>query len=139
MEDFNGDPHGISFFLNPILIGSASAFSCTMWAALHSSPLLNCLRALSTLHKYYLYLLCKSIIGFCLLHVTKVLLLLLSLKEEEEKKKTNLGWNGFYFFIFYWGGGWGLWKRWPWILWIWNFRLQRSCVGVCVNPTSDEC
>ena len=129
MEDFNGDPHGISFFLNPILIGSASAFSCTMWAALHSSPLLNCLRALSTLHKYYLYLLCKSIIGFCLLQPPcyKSIIIII----ERRHKKTNLGWNGFFFFFFIWGGEWGLWKL-AWIVRIWNFRLWRIFVGVCV-------
>ena len=73
-----------------------------MWAALYSSPLLNCLRALSTLHKCYLYLLCISIIGFCLLHVTKVLLLL-SLKEEK-KNQFRLKWL-FFYFLFYLGLG----------------------------------
>ena len=112
LEDFNGDPHGISvFFLKPYPHRLSLCFS------LHN---VGCTSQLPLVIYRIVYVL-------CLQYTTQILIMLIMQKynwvlfspcyksiiiiiERRRKKKTNLGWNGFFFTFFIWGGEWGLWK-----------------------------
>ena len=122
LEDFNGHPHSIRFVVvvvvffffnlkNPILIGSASAFSCTVWAALHSTPLIiielfmcfvytTQILFILVIQKYYwiLFSPCNK------KHYRKM-------KKKKKKKKSQFRLKWFFFFKFSFGVGeeeWGL-------------------------------